>query len=194
MKELGCIIIDADAIAKKALDPGTTPYAKVVEYFGSTVHNTDILHEDKSINREVLRKLVFENPQHRRKLNEFTHNWIFWEIAKELWNNWHSLWGDDIVVLDAPLLFETGVLTWVTKCNIVVSSSSEIQLQRLMNRNKKLTEAEAHQMIRAQMSTAEKVARADFVLDNDGDLDSLRKQCEAVFKNLKQGIYHQSVQ
>jgi dephospho-CoA kinase len=109
----GCIIIDFDKIAKKALQPGETPYNSTVEYFQNQYkdlngNSVNILEEDgKTINRDKLGSIVFADKEARKTLQSFTDQWCFWNISKEIYSHWSFFSNDKIVILDAPLLFET---------------------------------------------------------------------------------------
>lgn len=185
LEKQGCIIVDADKIAKKALEPGQSPYETIKTYFEKEYHDkVNILNTDKTINRDLLGSITFKDPKVRSKVNDATHRWIFWEISKELYNQW-SFWSNDkIVILDAPLLFETKIFTYFTKCNIVVTTSDEKQLEWLMKRNN-FSEEEAKNRINSQMPQSEKIKLADYIIKNDSDLENLEKQTIEILNMIK---------
>lgn len=189
LEKNGCIIVDADKIAKKALEPVETPYNTIVTYFEKEYEEkVEILNPDKTINRELLGHLTFKYPKVRSKVNEATHQWIFWEISKELYNHWTFFSNEKIVILDAPLLFETKVFTFITKTNVVVITSDENQLDWLMKRNN-LNKEEAINRIKSQMPQEEKVKLANFIINNNSNLENLEKETLKVLNMIKKGIY-----
>lgn len=105
LKELGAIIIDADKIAHKIMEPEGPAYSDVVQFFGN-----NILDEDGSINRKKLGEIVFNNSELRQKLEKITHPIILREIKDRLKEN-----SDNNLVLVAPLLFEVGIDDLVEK-------------------------------------------------------------------------------
>lgn len=157
-RRLGAIVVSADALAREAVLPGSPALAKLVERFGA-----GILDREGALDRKALAKRIFADPEARATLNRITHPAIA-AIAEERLRALQSK--ASLVVYEAPLLFEAGAEGRVDAV-LVVTVDPERQLQRLMQREA-LSEAEARARIAAQMSQAEKVARADFVIDNSG--------------------------
>jgi dephospho-CoA kinase len=175
-KELGACLIDFDVLAREVVRPHLKAWEGIVEHFG-----TAVLNEDSTINRGMLAEIVFNDPAKLEKLNEIVHPAVFEEGKRRLEeirrNN-----PEAIVVLDIPLLLETGYRTLVDKV-VVVYSGEENQMKRLMGRG--LNPEEAEKRLRAQMPLAEKVKRADFVIQNDGSLAQTRRQVERVYQELR---------
>ena len=173
---LGAVIIDADVIAREVVRPGRRAYRQILAAFGPTV-----FLEDGTLNRPVLRKMIMDDPSLRAKMNGATHLNILLEIFKQI------LWlrlvkRHDFVVLDAPLLFETGlqhVCCWV----VVVACPRAVQVQRVVRRDA-VTAAEAERSVAAQLPLDVKMAAADFVIDNSGTLDDLGAAVADVVKQI----------
>lgn len=176
-KKFGAKIIDADNIAHKMIRPGTKVYKKIIKHFGK-----DILKPDKSIERSELAKIVFSGKENIAKLNRIMHPEI-----KELIEERLIRADNKLIVLDAPLLFETGLDKFLDKI-IVVKARKERQFGRLL-KNTGLCRKQIALRIAAQMPLSEKVRRADFVIDNNGTIARTKKQAEEIIGRIAQ-IYH----
>jgi dephospho-CoA kinase len=172
----GVAVISSDELAHQAIAPGGPAYAQTTAEFGP-----EVLSSDGKINRRLLGEKVFKDRAARERLEEIIHPIVIKEIQKQLKR--YSESGAQIVVVEAPLLFEVG-LTELFDYIWVVSASYERQLQRLMKRDR-LTEIEAKQRIAAQMSLAEKEKRADAVIINNNGLDSLEGQVSTLIRTLE---------
>ncbi|WP_339191272.1 dephospho-CoA kinase [Bacillus sp. FSL K6-1003] len=167
----GITVIDADIIAKQAVERGMPAYRQIIDEFGE-----DILLENGDIDRRRLGALVFTNEQKRLALNSIVHPAVREEMLKRRDESIANQ--ETFVVLDIPLLFESKLESLVDKI-IVVSVTKELQLERLIKRNQ-LTEEEALSRIRSQMPLEEKVSRADNVIDNSGTLEETKQQLEEI--------------
>jgi len=167
----GITVIDADIIAKQAVEKGMPAYRQIIDEFGE-----DILLENGDIDRRKLGALVFTNEQKRLALNSIVHPAVREEMLKRRDESIANQ--ETFVVLDIPLLFESKLESLVDKI-IVVSVTKEIQLERLTKRNQ-LTVEEALSRIRSQMPLEEKVSRADNVIDNSGTLEETKQQLEEI--------------
>lgn len=145
--EKGITVIDADIIAKQAVEKGMPAYRQIIDEFGE-----DILLSNGDIDRKKLGALVFTNEQKRLALNAIVHP----AVRQEMLNRRDEAVAnrEAFVVLDIPLLFESKLESLVDKI-IVVSVTKDLQLERLMKRNQ-LTEEEAVSRIRSQMPLEEK--------------------------------------
>ena len=170
-------------IAKSVVLPGRWGYRRVVKHFG-----TDILNSDKTINREALSQLVFKHPPLRRQLNSATHLPVLVSILKQLFSNWFFC--EPYVVIDMPLLFETG-FSRVTHPNIVVTCSQATQLRRITTRDAMHLE-DAKARIASQMPSERKISLADIVIHNDGTVDQLESQVLSIVTDIfrKKGWVH----
>ncbi|XP_028775930.1 dephospho-CoA kinase [Neltuma alba] len=170
-KSNGIPVVDADVVARAALNKGTGGWKKVVAAFGQ-----EILLENGEVNRPRLGQIVFSDPDKRQLLNRllapYISSGIFWEIVK-LWMKGH-----EIIVLDVPLLFEAK-MDKLTKPTIVVWVDPETQIQRLMARDG-TSEEDARNRMSSQMSLDVKRTKADIVIDNTGSLDDLNEKFQKV--------------
>lgn len=167
-KEYNIPVVDADIVAREVVEPGEPALASIVEAFGS-----DILLPDGALDRQKLGGIIFQNQEKREILNSIVHPVVRERMTAD---RDRLKTGYPAVVLDIPLLFEGNQLHLVDKV-VVVNVDPRIQLERLMQRNN-LTEQEALDRINSQMSLADKAARADAVIDNNGRRDETREQLE----------------
>ncbi|WP_200411459.1 dephospho-CoA kinase [Virgibacillus salexigens] len=151
-------VIDADKISREVVNPGEIAYEQIIETFGS-----HILREDKTLNREKLGDIVFNEETKRKQLNEIVHPAVRKKMLDR--RDGYVKAGATCVVLDIPLLFESKLTTLVEK-TIVVYVDEQLQLERLMKRNN-YSEHEAKQRIASQMPVKAKAAMADAVINNN---------------------------
>lgn len=181
-REHGVPVIDADEIARKVVEPGRPAWHKIMKEFGP-----DVFLDSGELNRTRLGDLIFNDIKKRKILNSITHpqiyKEIYWQTLKYLFQ------GHPFIVLDLPLLFETGhMLNYLHKV-IVVTCEEELQLQRLMKRTG-FDEAKAKVRIAAQMPLERKVDKANFVIENSGGEASTRQQTIKVINVLKSSKQH----
>lgn len=143
-------VIDADVIAKQAVEKGKPAYGQIVEAFGK-----EILLENGGIDRKKLGAIVFTDEQKRLTLNQIVHPAVRAEMMKQ--RDEAVARKEQFVVLDIPLLYESGLDYLVGKV-LVVTVPADIQLKRLMERNS-LTEEEAMSRITSQMPLADKTKK-----------------------------------
>lgn len=179
MEQKGAIIVDTDILAHKAYEPHTAVWEQIVKEFGE-----GILSSNKEINRAVLGKIVFNDIKKRKKINSIVHPYVIDE-TKKIITHWQNMEQHNkknyLIVLVIPLLFETHTAD-IADYVIVVKCKKEIQLTRLIERNK-LSKQNALKRINVQMDMEKKAARADYVIDNDKDLSSLKNQVEKILQN-----------
>lgn len=173
--EAGARVLSADQLAREVVRPGGPVLEQIVARFG-----VGVLKPDGGLDRAALGELVFADPDARRELNAMTHPAI--AVLAEQRLSELDRRGDSLVVYEAPLLFEAGAEARVDRV-LVVTIAPEVQLQRLMQRDA-LDESAARQRIAAQMPEAEKVRRADYVIDNSGSLAACRRQVEELVARL----------
>ncbi len=169
LRSLGVTVIDADAIAREMVAPGTTGLAAVVDRFGEA-----ILGPDGALDRGALGDRIVSDPVAKQDLEAITHPRIRDGIAARVAERLVA--GDPAVVVEAALLVETGSFRlydalWVVCC------SREKQITRLMKR-KGCDATSAAQWVDAQMPMAEKITYATTVIDNDGDRAELQASVE----------------
>lgn len=175
LTELGARIIDADVVAREVVEPGAPALDQIAKEFGD-----DVFAHDGSLNRAALGEIVFSDDEARRRLNQITHPRIAMRMMKHA-----EAAGDDgfpWVIYDAALIVENGIHTALSGL-IVVTCSQREQLQRLQRRDD-LDEEQARQRVDSQLPLAQKVAVADWVIDNDGSLDNTRQQVAELYRTL----------
>ena len=163
---LGITIVDTDLLAREVVAPGSALLPRIAGHFGAQV-----LQKDGSLDRAALRSRVFANPAERQWLERLTHPAI-----RELTDKRCESATSDYVIVAIPLLVETAGAERFDRV-LVVDCSPEIQLARLQARDG-TTRAEAQRMLAAQATREQRLAVADDVITNDGDLAALREQVE----------------
>jgi dephospho-CoA kinase len=171
----GATVLDADAIVREVQAPGGPVLRRIAERFGQAV-----IAPDGSLDRAALRRIVMADPAARAALEAIVHPAVYARRA-ELAAAAASR-GARIVVSDVPLLFETGAQE-AFDAVVLVDAPEPVRLRRLME-DRGLAEAEARNMIRAQLPAAAKRARSDFVIENDGDLAALERAASEVWRAL----------
>jgi dephospho-CoA kinase len=172
----GAVILDADRIAHEILAPGGAAVAAVAERFGPGV-----VGSDGGIDRPKLRSVVFADPAARRDLEAVTHPLIYAEMATRLNVSFAP---DTVVVVDAPLLVETGGRDrFGMRALVVVAAEQSQQIQRVVARGG-MTAQEAATVIAAQAPAERKLAAADYVLDNRGTPEALEAGVETLWAEL----------
>jgi dephospho-CoA kinase len=171
----GALLVSADQLAREAVLPGSAVLARLVERFGG-----DILLANGELNRTRLGALVFADPVARRDLEAIMHPAIA-ALAETRLRRLRRA-DETLIVYEAPLLFEAGAEDRVDRV-LVVRIDPGVQLQRLMRRDG-LDEAAARLRIAAQMPQAEKLARADFVIDNSAGREFTEQQVAALWSEL----------
>ena len=167
----GAAVIDADAITRGLLASEGKCLKKVAKVFPDAILNS-------LLNRQALASIVFQNSRTLRKLTDIIHPQALEEVRKRI-----SLYKDKpLIVLDVPLLFESG---WekIADTTIVVKATRRQQFERLKGR---FSIADITRRLRLQMPLSEKIRRADIVIDNRGTLAQTRKQVDAVVDKLLQ--------
>jgi len=177
LAELGAFVVDADRIAREVVMPGEPALAEVAAVFGQAV-----IRDDGSLDRKKLGEIVFADPEKRKRLEAILHP----AIRERMWATIRRVKADEpgrIVVADIPLLYETGQ-EHLYDGVIVVYVPRVVQIERLLQRNPELSEAQARERIQAQMDIERKKELADWVIDNSGDPEATRRQVEALWRRL----------
>lgn len=177
LSERGATIIDADVLARRAVEIGTPGYRSIVERWG-----TSILGPDGMLDRSALRRIVFSDPAELEQLNTLVHPEV--ERMRAALVEAARVRGDKLVVCDVPLLFERKMTDLFDRI-VLVDAPRPVRLERLV-RERGLRETEAMDMIVAQMPAELKRARADFVIDNIGTLTELDARVAEVWGALEQ--------
>nr|WP_315019532.1 dephospho-CoA kinase [uncultured Aminipila sp.] len=170
----GYPIIDADKIAREMVRPDSEILFKLVDCFGN-----NILNQDGSLNRKSLATIAFSSKEQKGKLDNIMLNEIVRNILKEI--EFYNKEGKELIFIDAPLLFETGLdkksqETWV------VDATDEIRIERVVKRDG-LTREEVLARVEKQMSRDEQQKRASFVLNNSTTPEDLYEQIDKLLKS-----------
>jgi dephospho-CoA kinase len=175
LRRLGAQVIDADALARKIVEPHQPAWNEIVQTFGDNV-----LQADNTLDRRKLRKIVFDNPEARKQLEAITHPKIR-KLAEQKIKDYAAN-GASLVAYEAPLLFETKIHLWLRPV-ILVACDTKTQKQRLEERDN-LSESEIEQHLGAQMSLEEKRKLADYVIENNGSLMELENKVKALVETV----------
>lgn len=159
-------VLDADIYAREAVEKGSAILERIFQRYGRKVKT-----EDNSLNRQQLGEIIFNNPEEKIWLESQIHPYV-----RECFKRHLEQLEAPIVVFSVPLLLEAKLTHLVTEI-WVVSCGLEQQIERLMTRNN-LSREQAIARINNQMPLAEKIALADIVLDNSGDLEALYTQID----------------
>ena len=177
LSERGATIIDADVLARRAVDYGSPAYKRIVARWGE-----DVLAPDGFLDRGALRRRVFGHTEELDALNEIVHPEVG-RMRERLVVEARRR-GDRIVICDIPLLFEKNMVGEFDRI-ILVDAPRPLRLERLV-KDRDLRATEAMDLIAAQMPAELKRARADFVIDNAGSFAQLEAQVDAVWSALVQ--------
>lgn len=175
LSERGATIIDADVLARRAVETGTAAYERIVSRWGA-----EILAPDGQLDRAALRRIVFADHDQLEELNQIVHPEV--ERLRNRLVEQARKRADRIVICDIPLLFERHMTDRFDRI-ILVDAHRAIRLERLV-KDRGLRETEAMDMIAAQMPAELKRARADYVIDNDGTLTQLERKVADVWAAL----------
>ncbi len=176
LRRLGVVVIDADELSREVVQPGETAWTEIVASFGP-----DILNEDKTLDRQKLRKLIFDSADARKKLEAIIHPRVRALAENKIREAAQA--GHSIIVYEVPLLFENQMHLWLRPV-ILVSCKAGIQKTRLQKRDR-LTEDEAERHLQAQMSLEAKSRLADYVIENNGTLEHLEQQVKDTWEKIR---------
>ncbi|WP_028308319.1 dephospho-CoA kinase [Desulfitibacter alkalitolerans] len=175
LAEFGATIIDADKVARDVVEPGQPAWRDIRKAFGE-----DALLADGSLNRQWLGNLIFNDPTKRQMLNSIIHPRIIEECQKILEH--YKQAGEKAVILEVPLLIETGMDTMVDEVWLV-AVEVETQISRLIKRDG-LSRGQALKRIESQMSLEEKIPKADIIIDGQLTINKLRSYLKTLWNNI----------
>ncbi len=162
-ERLGVPVLDADAVAREIVAPPSAILNAIAEEFGPAS-----LLPDGTLDRRRLREQVFADAAARQKLEQITHPAIRRRLMQ-----WRDAQAAPYCILAVAILLESGMHSLVNRI-LVIDASEETQLQRLLARDP-INETLARQMLASQASRAQRLARADDVIENDGNMNLLRQ-------------------
>jgi dephospho-CoA kinase len=169
--ELGALVIDADQLARAAIERGSDGFDEVLTLF------SDSILKDGNIDRRALGELIFKDPIAKTKLENIIHPFVRREFEDAV----ASLKGDQVLVYEIPLLVETGAQE---RFDVVITVESEMEnrISRLRGRGMHISEIEGR--IAAQATREQRIEVADFLIENDGSEDELLRQVENIWDSL----------
>jgi dephospho-CoA kinase len=169
--ELGALVVDADQLARAAIERGSDGFDEVVTMFG------DGILKDGNIDRRALGDLIFKDPEAKKQLENIVHPFVRREFEEVV----ASLKGDQVLVYEIPLLVETKAHE---KFDVVITVESEMEnrITRLRGRGMHISEIEGR--IAAQATREQRIEVADFLIENDGSEDELLRQVENIWDSL----------
>ena len=169
--ELGALVIDADQLARAAIERGSAGFDEVVTLFG------DSILKDGNIDRRALGEIIFKDPKAKVALENIIHPLVRKEFEEAV----ASLKGDQVLVYEIPLLFETNAHE---RFDLVITVESEMEnrIARLRGRGMHISEIEGR--IAAQATRDQRIEIADFLIENDGTEDELLRQVENIWDSL----------
>lgn len=170
----GAAVIDADREAKELMKRGSPTWEKLVAEFGR-----EILQPDDSIDRKALGAIVFADEEKLARLNALVHPGTIEHIGQKI-RRYKDSGKWPAIIVDAPLLFEAGAEQLVDYTWTVVAEP-QVQIDRLLARDK-ISLAQAHQRLAAQLPQGVKAARADAVIENSGSRQNTRRQVAKLWR------------
>jgi len=176
LAELGARVVDADKIGHQSYQPGTDSWRDLVQTFGR-----DILAQNETIDRQKLAAIVFSQPEELKIFNAIVHPRMY-KIAEKQIEEFRRQ-GVKVIVLDAPILFETNWTPLVDEVWVVVADEPHV-IGRATARSG-LNAEQIKSRIRAQMSNEDRIKRADAVIYNNGTAEELREKVNELWQRLK---------
>ncbi|MDK2824281.1 MAG: dephospho-CoA kinase [Clostridia bacterium] len=176
LKSLGAVVIDADLLARQAVEPGEKAWQKIRDYFG-----VQALNEDRTLNRKKIAEIIFANPREREVLNKIIHPEVI-KKTKELIDKYKLDEQIPLIVIDAPLLIEAGMQELVDEV-WVINVEPELQIKRVMARDK-ISEEAAIKRLSSQMPTLEKLKYANRVINNNQNIEETLHQVKKIWQEV----------
>ena len=171
---LGACVVDTDQIAREVVQPGQPALSKIATHFGEAV-----LHSDGSLNRSTLREIIFNDATERQWLEALLHPLIRQTALKRALSA-----NSDVAVLVVPLLFESGQYNEIN-ASLVIDVPETVQRERTLRRDGVSAE-QVEAILSAQIERADRLAHADYVIDNSGCIEQLHQRVDEVYHELMQ--------
>jgi len=170
----GVALVDADIVAREVVAPGSKGLEAIVTHFGA-----EILTPEGELDRAKLRQRIFSHPEEREWLNQLLHPMIRQEMLVQVEKATSAY-----VIMVVPLLFENGLDRLVNR-TLVVDISPELQINRTVKRDN-VDASQVNNIISSQCSRSEKLARADDIIDNQGEISTLKREVLALHQRYLQ--------
>lgn len=178
LEERGATVVDADRIVRALQEPGQPVFEAMVEAFGPS-----IVAGDGTLDRQAVADIVFGDDEALKTLNSIVHPAVGAAIAERLAELAET---DDVVIMDIPLLVESGRDDMAAV--IVVDVDPDLAVERLVE-HRGFSEEDARSRMARQASRDDRLAKADVVIDNSGSLDDLRAQVDALWARIEAGDF-----
>lgn len=174
--ENGFAVINADKVARKVMEKGSSCLEKTCAVFG------DVKDSDGNLDRKLLASIVFTDMDKKKEYEGIIFPYITEEIEREIFDAEKN--GDEYILLDAPTLFESGT---DSLCSVIVSviCDREVRLARIISRDG-ITRQQAENRLNSQHSDDFYILRSDYVIANDGTGDELSEKTRSVIKMIKE--------
>jgi dephospho-CoA kinase len=175
-KELGAEVLDADQVARDAVAVGTLAWQELRLFFGE-----DFFNLNGTLNRSKLAQRIFADPEARRRLEALIHPLVAHKLQNQVADLERR--GVNLVLVEVPLLFETGREQDFDRVIVVTAPKAE-RVRRLKSRDHR-DDKEIQGILQAQWPLANKAARADYVVDNGGELSFTQQQVKIIWEELQ---------
>ncbi|MSO43039.1 MAG: dephospho-CoA kinase [Candidatus Planktophila sp.] len=169
--DFGALVIDADQLARAAIERGSTGFDEVVATFG------DSILKNGEIDRRALGELIFKDPALKATLEAIIHPWVRSEFEAAV----ASLTGNQTLVYEIPLLFET---RGADRFDLIITVEADLDIRTARLRAKGLQPSEIEARIAAQATREQRLSIADFVIENNGTEDDLLRKVENIWDGL----------
>ncbi len=176
LAELGAVILNTDEVGHEAFKPDTEIWHRVVAAFGR-----QIITPDGNIDRKKLGNIVFGNPESLSQLNQIMHPRMYALVKAQLEE--YRRQRTRVVVLEAPLLLEAGWTSLVDE--VWVTTAPEATVLKRLEERSGMSQAESLTRICSQLSSEERIRRADVVINTDCDLDELKARVKELWQKLE---------
>ena len=172
----GFSVINADLVARKVVEKGTTCLDEIADFFGSS-----IISEDGTLNRKALAAIVFSDKAKLETLNTIIYPYITGEILRQIRSFASN--GEKFILLDAPTLFESRADDF---CEIIISvlADADIREKRIISRDS-LTQDEARKRMNSQYDEDFFISHSDYIIHNNGELDAVNEISKEVSDRIK---------
>ncbi len=174
--QIGLVTLDCDVIARQVVEPGTHGFKKIVELFGQK-----LVLENGSLDRLSLRNIIVNDSKMRKKMESILHPQILLEMVSQMDNAEYR--DKNAVAVEVPLLFESGMEKFFD-ASIAVMAQSRDLVKRIAQRDN-VTKKDAKKMLDLQMPQKEKIARADYVIENRGTSAELFESVDNIFDRIQ---------
>ncbi|MCP3901837.1 MAG: dephospho-CoA kinase [Desulfobacteraceae bacterium] len=174
--ELGVKVFDCDKIARQIVEPGEQAYIDIIGFFGK-----GILQNNGCLDRLKLRQIISKDDKKRSRLESIIHPALLNDLSLKIEGSEEI--GEDIVIVEIPLLFESD-LTHMFDFIVMVAGPEDGLVDRIVKRDK-VSKKEAQEILNIQLSQEEKIEKSDFVIWNTSNMTELEYSVDSLYKKIK---------